>query len=130
MYIMKILAAATITSMPSLVAIPPSVTLIGARGVEQRIVGGSWTGKFLQNDWTFRFTNENGNLQGEFTTSSGGKWQPISRVTISDGSILLAIDSKPKVNFSLELDAADRNMSGHVSLDGFGTVPFSAMRIP
>ena len=130
MFIKCVLAVAAVVSAP----ISSGVSVLGApveaQGVEKSIIGGTWTGSFLQKDWTFEFRNEDGRLQGRYMRSGGRNWQPLNEIRVSGRSVSFSIESKPKVSFALEVDAADRNMSGTVTIDGMATVPFSAARIP
>jgi hypothetical protein len=130
MYIIYATAAAAVVSAPIHAVATEPGTSISAQSIEQRIVGGAWTGKLLQKDWIFEFRNEDGMLQGRLMASGGRNWQPLHEVIISGGSVSFGLESKPKMSFSLEVGTTNRNMSGTVTLDGLGTLPFSATRTP
>lgn len=127
MSIISFMIASAFIAAPANAPASPSAP-VDARGVEQGIVGGTWTGKFLQKDWLFEFRNENGRLQGRYMTSGGRDWQPLNQIVVSKRSLTFNLGSKPNVSFALEVGSADRNLSGTVTLDGFGTVPFVATR--
>lgn len=131
MFVIRVIAAIAATIPASaLIASSYSGASASLQSVGQSVVGGAWTGKFLQTDWTFEFRNEDGVLRGRYLTSSGANWQSLHEIVVSDRSVSFNIKSKPKVSFSLELDAPARTMSGTVTIDGMATVPFSATRKP
>jgi len=125
-----ILTAAAAVTQASPAPVAPSAAPIAAVKAGRSLVGGAWTGKFLQKDWTFRFSDEDGQLRGTFVTAGRTNWQPLEAIVVSGRSVSFAIESKPKVSFALELDPAVGSMSGTVTLDGLATVPFSATRNP
>ncbi|MGA9582187.1 MAG: hypothetical protein WBR13_09485 [Allosphingosinicella sp.] len=124
------MATAAATPAPALITYAYLGASPAVQSAEQSIVGGTWTGQFLQKDWTFEFRNEDGALRGRYLTSGGTNWQSLHEIVISGRSVSFNIKSKPKVSFSLEVDAPVRNMSGTVAIDGLATVPFSAARKP
>ena len=76
----------------------------------------------------FEFTNEDGRLKGKYMPSGGREWQPLNGIVVSKRSITFNLGSKPNISFDLEIGATDRNLSGTVTLEGFGTIPFAAAR--
>jgi hypothetical protein len=128
MLIIYAVAAAAIVPAPAL-AVAPGISAPD-RSIEQRIVGGLWIGSFLQKDWTFEFYNEGGKVQGRYLMSGGHSWHPLNETLVSGSAVSFSIESKPEVSFSLAVDAAERRMSGTVTVDGFGAIPFFAMRAP
>lgn len=89
---------------------------------------GTWRGSFLQREWTFEFTNEEGRWSGRYIRSDGPRWHPLADVAIVGRSVSFSIASQPRIRFALELETGSRTMSGTVTIDGYGTVPFSAAR--
>ena len=120
------LLAATLASTSSQCA-PLSDHSTKALNLEQRLAQGSWTGNFLQRDWTFTFDNESDKLSGRYIRSDGKNWYPLNDLSVSGCTISFSIESKPNVSFLLDFDASDQ-MSGTVNIDGLATVPFLATR--
>lgn len=120
--------AAAIVFTSAHAAAAHSVAPAEARAVEQGLAGGTWTGKFLQKDWMFEFRNEDGSLKGKYMTAGGREWQPLNEIVVSKRRVTFNLGSKPNASFDLEIGAADRNLSGTVTLEGFGTIPFVAAR--
>ncbi|HZG08000.1 MAG TPA: hypothetical protein VEZ70_03365 [Allosphingosinicella sp.] len=130
MFLTHVIAAAAAIAAPAFAMTSFVAAPISAGSVEQKIIGGAWTGKFLQRDWTFEFRNEDGKLQGRYIRSDGRTWLPLNDILLSERSVAFSIESKPKVSFALEIARGDQDLAGTATVDGVATVPFSATRVP
>lgn len=129
MFIMQVMAVAAISA-----PVPPvahhAASSVDVSSVDKSLLGGTWTGKFLQRDWNFSFSDADGKLQGKYIRSDGRDWHPLNEIAASKRSISFTIESKPKVSFSLEVAPSKQNLTGTVTIDGVATIPFTATRAP
>ena len=112
----------------SLLPRPLSAAVVESQNVQSSTLAGVWIGNLLQKDWAFEFTVEGGNWSGRYMTPGGVKWHPLSGLVVSGRSVSFSMDSKPKLNFALEIDAAKPILAGTVTIEGVAMVPFSATR--
>lgn len=109
---------------------PSSATSVEIQGAQSAGPAGVWTGSLLQKEWTFEFKADGAGWSGRYMPPGGVKWHPLTAVRVSGRSLGFNMDSKPKLDFALEVDAAKPVMSGTVVIEGVATVPFSATRKP
>lgn len=109
---------------------PSFATSVEIQTAQSNGPAGVWTGSLLQKEWTFEFKADGAEWSGRYMPPGGVKWHPLTAVRVSNRSLKFEMDSKPKLDFSLEIDAAKAAMSGMVVIEGVATVPFSATRKP
>lgn len=93
-----------------------------------RCIEGSWTGPFLQYDWTLEFKQDGGVWSGRYRTSKTNLWHPLQSLAVSGGALSFGIESTPQVTFALKLDASARTLAGEVRVADHPSLPFSATR--
>lgn len=122
--------ALALASAPNALATGEASASLAANAPGQIIGTGAWRGSFLQRDWTFEFSHQDGRWSGRYIRSDAREWHALTQVTVSGRSVSFNFNSEPGISFALELDAEGRTLSGTATIDGLGTVPFSAARAP
>lgn len=120
-------AAFALLALP-LFALPSYAAPVEVQAVPSDGPGGIWRGNLLQKDWTFEFTARDGAWSGRYRTPGGVNWYPLSDVVVRGRAISFTMDTKPKLRFALDIDAAKPAMTGTVAIEGIATVPFTATR--
>lgn len=134
MFVMSSTAAVAMAIAMALTPNEPGITettaSVAADTPEQIIGTGAWRGNFLQRDWTFEFSRQDGRWSGRYMRSDGRDWHALTELMVSGRAVSFSFASSPRISFALELDADGRSLSGTATIDGVGTVPFSAARAP
>lgn len=118
-------------AVPALAVAAASMN-IAQQATEQGQAGsaasGAWQTNFLQRQWIFEFSNEEGRWTGRYRLADNLTWRQLDDVTVAGRSVSFRIASQPGLSFVLEVEPDEQSMSGTATVDGFGTVPISATR--
>ena len=91
-------------------------------------IEGSWTGSFLQTDWTLEFRRVGSGWSGRYRTVRYNKWVDLRSVAVAGDVVTFAIEATPRCSFALKLDASGVNLAGEMRVEGHPPLPFAAVR--
>jgi len=111
----------------AMVVLAGSASTVAAQDHAGSLVEGTWAGSFASTEWTFEFKHEGGSWSGRYMSARSGKWVPMQSLAVSGNTVRFAIEAKPPVAFSLEVDKANKAMTGDVAIFG-KKLPFTATR--
>ncbi len=116
-----------IAPVAAMVVLAGSASAIAAQDHAASLVEGTWVGSFASTEWTFEFKHEGGSWSGRYMSARNGKWVPMQSLAVSGNTVRFAIEAKPPVAFRLEVDKANKAMTGDVAIFG-KKLPFTATR--
>jgi len=120
-------ASATMSCLAVCMTLAAPASSVAAPGKVARDVAGTWTGSFVQTEWTFEFKREGNTWSGQYMSARDKKWHPMQALAVSEQTVRFSMQSKPPVTFTLKVDPTNKILAGDVNVFG-RNLPFSAAR--